>query len=151
MWTLERAGMGREPQHSVWLRPRSKTNRSASAQLHPQWCAKISEVPRRLLPRISRPRQSPLMCERQIPPIAIQFENERSRYYRALRIEYQDHFDRLFDQARNFVGAGRILNHSDPLTTHLISILLSHEFRLTEIEKQLEDLESQTNTTVQSS
>ncbi|ELZ12564.1 hypothetical protein C479_04187 [Halovivax asiaticus JCM 14624] len=91
------------------------------------------------------------MCERQIPPIAIQFENERSRYYRALRIEYQDHFDRLFDQARNFVGAGRILNHSDPLTTHLISILLSHEFRLTEIEKQLEDLESQTNTTVQSS
>ncbi len=76
-----------------------------------------------------------------------EFENEWSRYHRALRIEYQDHFDRLSDQVRNFADAGGIQNHPDPMTTHLISILLAHECRLTEIEEQLEDLENSINTT----
>ncbi|WP_436346954.1 hypothetical protein [Natronorubrum sp. FCH18a] len=67
-----------------------------------------------------------------------EFENEWSPYHRALRLEYQDHFERLFDQARNFADAGGIQNHPNPMTTHLISILLAQECRIANLEEQLE-------------
>ncbi len=67
-----------------------------------------------------------------------EFENEWSPYHRALRLEYQDHFERLFVQARNFADAGGIQNHTDPTTTHLISILLAQECRIADLEERLE-------------
>ena len=67
-----------------------------------------------------------------------EFENEWALYRRALRLEYQDHFDHLFDQARNFADAGGIQNHHDPIITHLISILLAQECRIAELEEQVE-------------
>ncbi|MCU4744294.1 hypothetical protein [Natronoglomus mannanivorans] len=67
-----------------------------------------------------------------------EFEHEWSLYHRALRLESQDHFERLFVQARNFADAGGIQNHTDPTTTHLISMLLAQECRITDLEEQLE-------------
>ncbi|QSX00889.1 hypothetical protein [Haloterrigena alkaliphila] len=66
------------------------------------------------------------------------FENDWAPYRRALRLEYQGHFDRLFDQARNFADAGGIQNHRDPMMTHLVSILLAQECRIAELEERLE-------------
>ncbi len=37
-----------------------------------------------------------------------EFENEWSPYHRALRLEYQDHFERLFVQAQNFADASGV-------------------------------------------
>ncbi|SDJ65325.1 hypothetical protein SAMN04515672_1337 [Natronorubrum texcoconense] len=69
-----------------------------------------------------------------------EFENEWSPYHRALRFEYQDHFERLFVQARNFADAGGIQNHTDPTTTHLISMLPAQECRIADLEEQLESV-----------
>lgn len=67
-----------------------------------------------------------------------EFENDWTPYRRALRSEYKDHFDRLFDQARNFADAGGIQNHPDPIATHFVSILLAQECRIAELEERLE-------------
>ncbi len=52
------------------------------------------------------------------------FENERFPNHRALRFEYQNHFERLFVQVWNFADAAEIQNHTDPTITHLVSYLL---------------------------
>ncbi|AGB14935.1 hypothetical protein Halru_0289 [Halovivax ruber XH-70] len=67
------------------------------------------------------------------------FETEWSTYHRALRTQHQDQFQQLIHQVRNFADAGGMQNHPDPMTTHLISMLLAHECRLTELELQLEN------------
>lgn len=67
-----------------------------------------------------------------------EFENDWEPYRRALRLEYKDHFDRLFVQALNFADAGGIQNHHDPMMTQLVSILLAQECRITELEERLE-------------
>ncbi|WP_243637931.1 hypothetical protein [Natrarchaeobius oligotrophus] len=49
---------------------------------------------------------------------------------RALRREYQDDFDRLFDRARGFADAAGYANPTDPERALLLSLLLAHEVEL---------------------
>ncbi|APX98393.1 hypothetical protein SAMN05421809_3170 [Natronorubrum daqingense] len=77
-----------------------------------------------------------------------QFENDWSPYHRALRQQYKPHFERLFDQARNFADAGGIQNSMDPMNTHLISIMLAQECRIAALEEEVSALEEEVNTSL---
>ncbi|MFC6716786.1 hypothetical protein ACFQGT_16970 [Natrialbaceae archaeon GCM10025810] len=60
----------------------------------------------------------------------------------ALRREYRDDFDRLFDRAREFADAAGYANPPDPERAFLLSLLLAHEVELRRLESRLEHLEA---------
>ncbi|WP_254763194.1 hypothetical protein [Natrinema marinum] len=57
-------------------------------------------------------------------------ESEWEPMRRALRREYQDDFDRLFDRAREFADAAGYANPPDPERALVLSLLLAHEVEL---------------------
>jgi hypothetical protein len=57
-------------------------------------------------------------------------ESEWEPMRRALRREYQDDFDRLFDRAREFADAAGYANPPDPERALVLSLLLAHEAEL---------------------
>lgn len=64
------------------------------------------------------------------------YESSLASYRRGLRRGDQQHFDRLFDQARQHADAATYRQHSDPETMVLLSVLLAHERRLTALESE---------------
>lgn len=63
-------------------------------------------------------------------------EKEWAPMRRALRAEYQDDFDRLFDRARGFADAAGYANPPDPERALLMSLLLAHEVELRQLREQ---------------
>lgn len=61
-------------------------------------------------------------------------EAEWATFRRSLRRQHRPHFDRLFDQARNFADAAGNQNHPDPEIAMLVSILLAQEERIDRLE-----------------
>ncbi|WP_254528532.1 hypothetical protein [Natrinema gelatinilyticum] len=57
-------------------------------------------------------------------------ESEWEPMRRALRREYQDDFDRLFDRARAFADAAGYANPPRPERALVLSLLLAHEVEL---------------------
>lgn len=57
-------------------------------------------------------------------------------YRRALRLEDQNHFDELLEQAEQHADAAGYLNHDDPVIPFLVSILLEQEKRIADLEEQ---------------
>ena len=63
-------------------------------------------------------------------------EEEWAPMRRALRVEYQDDFDRLFDRARGFADAAGHANPPDPERALLMSLLLAHEVELRQLRSE---------------
>ncbi|WP_336003398.1 hypothetical protein [Halorientalis halophila] len=61
-------------------------------------------------------------------------------YRRALRRRDQEHFDALFEYAREHADAAGYLNRDRPLPSILFSVALGQERRRRELEAQVEDL-----------
>ena len=59
-------------------------------------------------------------------------------FRRSLRVEHQADFDRLFDRAAEHASAAGFQNDIDPRMGMLLSILLSQERTLRQIEAQLD-------------
>lgn len=65
-------------------------------------------------------------------------EQEWEAYRRGLRARSQPHFDSLFEHGREYAHAASHLNSPTPELPLLVSILLAHERRLAELERQFE-------------
>ncbi len=63
-------------------------------------------------------------------------ESEWEPMRRALRREYQDDFDRLFDRAREFADAAGYANPPDPERALVLSLLLAHEVELRRLREE---------------
>ncbi|AHF98657.1 hypothetical protein HALLA_07130 [Halostagnicola larsenii XH-48] len=72
---------------------------------------------------------------------AASLESEWRPMRRALRREYQDDFDRLFERARGFADAAGHANATDPERALLLSVLLAHEVELRQVRGRLEEAE----------
>ncbi|WP_254522445.1 hypothetical protein [Natrinema caseinilyticum] len=68
-------------------------------------------------------------------------ESEWEPMRRALRREYQDDFDRLFDRAREFADAAGYANPPRPERALVLSLLLAHEVELRRLRAELAALE----------
>lgn len=64
------------------------------------------------------------------------YEASLAAYRRGLRLEDQQHFDRLFDQVRQHADAATYQQADDPSTMVLLSVLLAHERRLDRLETE---------------
>lgn len=67
------------------------------------------------------------------------FEDRCGPFRRALRREYREDYDRLFDHARNHADAAGYLNGTDPELAALLSILLAQERELRRLRERLEE------------
>jgi hypothetical protein len=65
-------------------------------------------------------------------------EEDWQPFRRALRVQYRDVFDQLFDDARQFADAAGIQNEMAVMEPFLVSVLLAQEIRIQEIEARLE-------------
>lgn len=72
-----------------------------------------------------------------------QIESEYEPFRKALRKQYVDHFDQLFDHGRQFADAGGYQNAMDTMEPFLLSIVLAQEKRISELEAGVEELESE--------
>ncbi|QLG50556.1 hypothetical protein [Natrinema halophilum] len=70
-------------------------------------------------------------------------ESEWEPMRRALRREYQDDFDRLFDRAREFADAAGYANPTRPERALVLSLLLAHEVELRRLRAELAALEDE--------
>ncbi|QLG47884.1 hypothetical protein [Natrinema halophilum] len=61
-------------------------------------------------------------------------EEDWQPFRRALRVQYHDEFDQLFDDARQFADAAGIQNEMAVMEPFLISVMLAQECRIREIE-----------------
>ena len=68
-------------------------------------------------------------------------ENRWKPYRRALRRDDQTRFDRLFEHARAHADAAGNLNHPEPVTPLLVSILLEQERRIEALEAQIDSID----------
>ncbi|MFC7203325.1 hypothetical protein ACFQJC_07340 [Haloferax namakaokahaiae] len=68
-------------------------------------------------------------------------ERDWSKYRRALRRPDQQHFDRLFEQAREHADASGYLNHQFVEQPFLVSVMLEQEKRLDTLAERLDALE----------
>lgn len=59
-------------------------------------------------------------------------------FRRGLRRRYQGDFDRLFERADRFADAAGYANSRDPEVALLLSMLLAHEVRLRELDREPE-------------
>lgn len=67
------------------------------------------------------------------------FEEWHNRYRRALRHQHQEHFDRLMERAQHHADAAGYMNSATPETAILLSICLSQEIEIQELQDRLED------------
>jgi hypothetical protein len=70
-------------------------------------------------------------------------EREWAKYRRALRRTDQQHFDRLFEQAREHADASGYLNHQFVEHPFLVSVLLEQEKRLDTLAERVGELEAE--------
>lgn len=66
-------------------------------------------------------------------------EERWESYRRALRRRDQPHFDRLFEHAHAHADAAGYLNTDDPMYPILVSMLLEHQRRISELEAALDE------------
>jgi hypothetical protein len=66
------------------------------------------------------------------------YEQRCQAFRRALRREYKDDFDRLFERARDHAHAAGHLNSTDPERAAILSMLLAQEAELRELHEQLD-------------
>lgn len=69
------------------------------------------------------------------------FEEEWQPFRRALRRPHEQHFDRLFERARNHADAAADTNHHDPERAAVMAILLDQEIELKDLKERVEELE----------
>lgn len=63
-------------------------------------------------------------------------------YRRALRKQFQEHFDGLIEQGERFADAAGFQNPADADKAVIISMLLGHEVDLRRLEDRVDDLEA---------
>lgn len=73
-------------------------------------------------------------------------EQEWAPYRRGLRAREQNQFDRLFEHGREYAHAAGYLNHPDPMTPLLVSILLAHQREVEKLAERVEQLEESRTT-----
>lgn len=66
------------------------------------------------------------------------FEGRYGPYRRGLRRRDQPHLDRLFEQAADHADAAGLANDTDPEVAALLSMLVAHERRIADLERELE-------------
>lgn len=66
-------------------------------------------------------------------------EREWADYRRALRRRDREHFDRLFDHARDHADAAGNLNPTDPVPALLLSVVLAQERERARLEERVEE------------
>ncbi|UHQ96341.1 hypothetical protein [Natrinema halophilum] len=66
-------------------------------------------------------------------------EEDWQPFRQALRVQYQEEFDQLFDDARQFADAAGIQNERRVMEPFLVSVLLAQECRIRELEGSLEE------------
>jgi hypothetical protein len=66
------------------------------------------------------------------------FERRYGPYRRGLRRRDQPHLDRLFEQAADHADAAGLANDPQPEVATVLSMLLAHERRIAELERELE-------------
>lgn len=66
-------------------------------------------------------------------------ESDWDPFRRALRAAEQDAFDQLFEHGRAYAHAASYCNHTDPERALLVSMLLAHERKISQLEAQLEE------------
>lgn len=71
-----------------------------------------------------------------------QFRERWQPFRRALRKQFQDHFDSLIEQGERFADAAGFQNPADSDQAVLMSMLLGHEVDLNELEDRVEELEN---------
>ncbi len=69
------------------------------------------------------------------------FEEEWQPFRRGLRRPHKQHFDRLFERARNHADAAAYVNHRDPELAAVMAVLLDQEIELKELKERVEELE----------
>jgi hypothetical protein len=73
-------------------------------------------------------------------------EDDWSDYRRALRRQDQQHFDHLFEHARNYADAAGYLNHPEPMIPVLVSIALAQEQHLSDLRDRIDAIEDDLTT-----
>lgn len=73
-------------------------------------------------------------------------ETEWGDYRRALRRRDREHFDRLFEHARDHADAAGYLNPTDPVPAILLSIVLAQERERSELAERIATLEERVAT-----
>ena len=63
-------------------------------------------------------------------------ESRWADYRRALRRRDREHFDALFEHAREHADAGGYRNHPEPVVAVLVAAALEHERRLAELAER---------------
>ncbi|WP_336037942.1 hypothetical protein [Halobacterium yunchengense] len=66
------------------------------------------------------------------------YEQRCQPFRRALRYEYEQDFDRLFERARNHAHAAGHLNDVDPERAAVLSMLLAQEAELRALRERLD-------------
>ncbi|UHQ96234.1 hypothetical protein [Natrinema halophilum] len=66
-------------------------------------------------------------------------EEDWQPFRRALRVQYQEEFDQLFDNARQFADAAGVQNEMMVMEPFLMSVLLAQECRIRVLEVCLEE------------
>lgn len=69
-------------------------------------------------------------------------ESRWGPYRRTLRRRDQDHFDALFEHARDHADAASQLNHESPIVPVLVAACLTQERRIAQLESRLDELRS---------
>jgi len=67
------------------------------------------------------------------------FENEYESMRRGLRLEDQEHYDRLLEHANQFADAAGYANPVSPEIAILLSICLGQQREITELREKLEE------------
>ncbi|WP_265109164.1 hypothetical protein [Halosolutus halophilus] len=70
-------------------------------------------------------------------------EEDWQPFRRALRQEFQEEFDQLFDHGRGFADAAGIQNEMTVMEPFLISVCLAQEFRIEELESEIKELRAE--------
>lgn len=71
------------------------------------------------------------------------FRERWQPYRRALRNQFQGHFDSLIEQGERFADAAGYQNPADSTNAVFLSMLLGHEVDIRGLEDRVDELESQ--------
>lgn len=70
------------------------------------------------------------------------YESDWAPFRRALRRQYREDFDRLFERAAEHAAAAGVQNPPDPTESLLLSLLVAHEAELRRLRERIATLES---------
>lgn len=73
------------------------------------------------------------------------FRERWQPFRRALRRQFQPHFDSLLEQGERFADAAGLQNPADATRGIFLSMLLGHEVDLKELEDRVDELEARLN------